>query len=129
MNYELSDKLKSAIEEEIVRLACLSDISGEVVLGEDFCFTPTQGMHAGYRVNIFSIHKNGSKIQIGERVYTFGNQLWRSEDTWLSETSGGLALECREARRAGKIVEILEIGEDAENEGDTEIENGEGEEK
>lgn len=123
MNYELSDKLKSAIEEEVARLACLSEMSGEVVLGEDFCFTPTQGRHAGFRVNIFAIHNDGSKIQVGERVYTFKNHLWHSESTWLSETSGGLALECREARRNGKVVEILEIGEDAETE------NGEGEEK
>lgn len=36
MNYELSDKLKSAIEEEITRLACLSDMSKEVALGSDF---------------------------------------------------------------------------------------------
>ena len=121
MNYELSDKLKSAIEEEIARLACLPDMSKEVALGDDFCFTPTQGMYAGHRVNIFAIHNDGSKVQVGERVYTFRNHLWHSENTWLSETSGGLALECREARRNGKIVEILEIGED------TEI--GEGEEK
>nr|DAQ92893.1 MAG TPA: hypothetical protein [Caudoviricetes sp.] len=115
MNYELSDKLKGAIEEEVARLTRLSEMSGEVVLGEDFCFTPTQGMHAGYRVNIFAIHNDGSKIQVGEKVYTFGNHLWRKGDSWITETSGGLALECREARRAGKIVEILEIGEDTEN--------------
>ena len=121
MNYELSDKLKSAIEEEIARLTRLSEMSGEVVLGEDFCFTPTQGMHAGFRVNIFAIHKDGSKIQVGENVYTFENHLWRRENSWITETSGGLSFECREARRNGKIVEILEIGEDTEN--------GEGEEK
>ena len=121
MNYELSDKLKSAIEEEIARLACLSDMSGEVVLGEDFCFTPTQGMHAGFRVNIFNLAKDGSQIQVGKKVYTFRNHLWRRENSWVSETPGGFALECRETRRAGKIVEILEIGEDTEN--------GEGEEK
>ena len=116
MNYELSDKLKSAIEEEIARLACLSDISKEVALGEDFCFTPTQGMHAGFRVNIFAIHTDGSKIQVGKDVYTFGNHLWQCEDTWVLETSGGLALECREARRAGKIVEILNIAGEGEEE-------------
>ena len=60
MNYELSDKLKSAIEEEIARLACLSDISKEVALGDDFCFTPTQGMYAGHRVNAFSLSEEGS---------------------------------------------------------------------
>ena len=114
MNYELSDKLKSAIEEEIARLACLSDMSKEVALGDDFCFTPTQGMYAGHRVNILSIHEDDSQIQIGERVYTLGNHLWRCEDTWVSETSRGLTLECREARRAGKIVEILNIGEGEE---------------
>lgn len=116
MEYELSDKLKSAIEEEIARLACLSDMSKEVALGDDFCFTPTQGMYAGHRVNIFSIREDGSQIQVGERVYTFGNRLWRDEDTWVSETSGGLALKCREARRAGKIVEILNIAEEGEEE-------------
>ena len=115
MNYELSDKLKSAIEEEIARLTRLSEMSGEVALGEDFCFTPTQGPYAGYRVNIFAIHTDGSKIQVGKEVYTFGNHLWRRENSWITETSGGLAFECREARRAGKIVEILEIGEDTEN--------------
>lgn len=114
MNYELSDKLKSAIEEEITRLACLSDISKEVALGGDFCFTPTQGMYAGHRVNIFSVHEDDSQIQIGERVYTFRNHFWRCEGTWVLETSGGLALECREARRAGKIVEILNIAGEGE---------------
>lgn len=117
MNYELSDKLKSAIEEEVARLAHLahlSDMSGEVVLGEDFCFTPTQGMHAGFRVNIFALHNDGSKIQVGEKVYTLRELLWRREDSWIAETSGGLALECREARRNGKIVEILEISEEGE---------------
>mgnify|MGYP000896636097 CR=1 FL=1 len=116
MNYELSDKLKSAIEEEIARLACLSDISKEIALGEDFCFTPTQGMYAGHRVNIFAIHNDGSSVQAGKRVYTFKNRLWYSESTCLSETSGGLALKCREARRAGKIVEILNIAEEGEEE-------------
>lgn len=116
MNYELSDKLKSAIEEEIARLACLSDMSKEVALGDDFCFTPTQGMYAGHRVNIFSIHEDDSQIQIGKRVYTFRNHLWRCEDTWVLETSGGLALECREACRAGKIVEILNIAGEGEEE-------------
>nr|DAO25775.1 MAG TPA: hypothetical protein [Caudoviricetes sp.] len=116
MNYELSDKLKSAIEEEIARLACLSDISKEVALGEDFCFTPTQGMHAGFRVNIFAIHKDGSKVQVGENVYTFGDHLWRKENSWITETSGGLSFECREARRAGKIVEILNIAGEGEEE-------------
>ena len=123
MNYELSNKLKSVIEEEVARLTRLSEMSGEVVLGEDFCFTPTQGMHAGFRVNVFAIHNDGSKVQVGEKVYTFRDHLWHSESSWITETSGGLALECREARRAGEIVEILEIGED------TETENGEGEEK
>lgn len=121
MNYELSDKLKNAIEEEVARLVDFSSMSGEVALGSDFCFTPTQGMHAGFRVNIFSICKEGSKIQVGEKVYTLREHLWRREGSWISETSGGLALECREARRNGKIVEILEIS------GVTET--GEGEEK
>lgn len=112
MEYELSDKLKSAIEKEIARLACLSDMSKEVALGDDFCFTPTQGVYAGHRVDIFWIHEDGSQIQIGERVYTFGDHLWRCEDTWFSETSGGLALKCREARRAGEAVEILNIAEE-----------------
>lgn len=116
MEYELSDKLKSAIEEEIARLTCLSYMSGEVALGEDFCFTPTQGMYAGHRVNIFSVHEDGSQIQIGKRVYTFGDHLWQCEDTWFSETSGGLALKCREARRAGGVVEILNIAEEGEEE-------------
>nr|DAT47845.1 MAG TPA: hypothetical protein [Caudoviricetes sp.] len=116
MNYELSDKFKSVIEEEAARLTRLSEMSGEVVLGEDFCFTPTQGMHAGFRVNIFAIHNDGSKIQVGESVYTFGNHLWRKENSWIMETSGGLALECREARRAGKIVEILNIAGEGEEE-------------
>ena len=114
MNYELSDKLKSAIEEEIARLACLSDMSKEVALGDDFCFTPTQGEYAGYRVNIFRLSKDGTQIRVGNKTYTYKECLWWKEDTWGSETSGGLALECREARRAGKIVEILEIGEDTE---------------
>lgn len=121
MNYELSDKLKSAIEEEIARLACLSDISGEVALGDDFCFTPTQGMHAGFRVNAFSLSKEGAQVQVGKKTYTYSDHLWREEDGWPTTTTGGLAFECREARRAGKIVEILEIG------GDTEV--GEDEEK
>lgn len=116
MNYELSDKLKSAIGEEVARLTRLSEMSGEVVLGEDFCFTPTRGMHAGFRVNIFALHKDGSKIQVRESVYTFRDHLWHSESTWLSETSGGLALKCREARRAGKIVEILNIAGEGEEE-------------
>lgn len=121
MNYELSDKLKSAIEEEIARLASLSDMSKEVALGDDFCFTPTQGKYAGHRVNIFSLSKDGSRILVGNKTYIYENYLyenylWRVENSWPTETSGGLAFECREARRAGKIVEILEIGEDTENE-------------
>lgn len=116
MNYELSDKLKSAIEEEIARLACLSDISKEVALGDDFCFTPTQGMYAGHRVNIFNLTKDGSQIQAGEKTYTYGEHLWRREDGWPTETGGELALECREARRAGKIVEILNIAGEGEEE-------------
>lgn len=67
MNYELSDKLKSAIEEEVARLACLSDMSKEVALGSDFCFTPTQGVYAGHRVNAFDLSEDGSKIRVGER--------------------------------------------------------------
>lgn len=116
MNYELSDKLKSAIEEEIARLACLSDMSKEVALGEDFCFTPTQGMYAGHRVNVFALSEDGSRVQVGGVVYIYSDNLWRCEDTWVSETSGGLAFECREARRAGKIVEILNIAEEGEEE-------------
>lgn len=114
MNYELSDKLKSAIEEEVARLACLSDISKEVALGEDFCFTPTQGKYAGHRVNIFNLAKDGSQIQVGKKTYTYEEYLWRREDGWPTETGGGLSFECREARRAGKIVEILNIGEGEE---------------
>lgn len=116
MNYKLSDKLKSAIEEEIARLACLSDISKEVALGDDFCFTPTQGMYAGHRVNIFSVHEDGSKIQVGRVVYIYSDNLWREEVGWSTMTTGGLAFECREARRAGKIVEILNIAEEGEEE-------------
>ena len=116
MNYELSDKLKSAIEEEIARLACLSDMSKEVALGSDFCFTPTQGVYAGHRVNAFDLSGDGSKIQVGERVYTFGDHLWQEEVGWPTMTTGGLAFECREARRAGKIVEILNIAEEGEEE-------------
>lgn len=127
MNYELSDKLKSAIEEEVTRLAHLSDMSGEVVLGEDFCFTPTQGMHAGFRVNIFAISKEGTRIQVGNKTYIYENFLWRGGNDLLTETSGGLAFKCREARRARQVVEILEIGEDTEIGEATE--NGEGEEK
>lgn len=112
MKYELSDKLKSAIEEEIARLACLSDFSGEVVLGDDFCFTPTQGVHAGFRVDIFSLSKDGTRIQVGKETYTYEEHLWREEGGWSTETSGGLAFKCREARRSGKIVEILKIGEE-----------------
>ena len=124
MNYELSDKLKNAIEEEVARLVDFSSMSGEVALGDDFCFTPTQGMHAGFRVNIFSISKGGSKIQVGEKVYTFRAFLWRSGEgrgVSVNQTPGELALKCREARRAGQVVEILGVGEDTEN--------GEGEEK
>ena len=116
MEYELSDRLKSAIEEEIARLACLSNMSKEVALGDDFCFTPTQGMYAGHRVNIPWVHEDGSQIQVGERVYTLVDRIWRCEGTWVSKTSGGLALECREARRAGKIVEIFNIAEEGEEE-------------
>ena len=116
MNYELSDKLKSAIEEEIARLACLSDMSKEVALGEDFCFTPTQGVYAGHRVNIFNLAKDGSEIQVGVAVYIYEEYLWRSKESFLTETGGGLALECREARRAGKIVEILNIAGEGEEE-------------
>ena len=114
MNYELSDKLKSAIEEEIARLACLSDISKEVALGSDFCFTPTQGMHAGFRVNAFELSKENSRVQVGGEIYTYEKHLWREEGGWPTETIGGLAFECREARRSGKIVEILNIGEGEE---------------
>lgn len=114
MNYELSDKLKSAIEEEIARLACLSDISKEVALGSDFCFTPTQGMHAGFRVNAFELSKENSQVQVGGEIYTYEKHLWREEGGWPTETTGGLAFECREARRSGKIVEILNIGEGEE---------------
>ena len=116
MNYELSDKLKSAIEEEIARLACLSDISKEVALGSDFCFTPTQGMYAGYRVNVFDLSEDGSKIQVGRVVYIYSDNLWREEVGWPTMTAGGLAFECREARRTGKIVEILNIAEEGEEE-------------
>lgn len=116
MNYELSDKLKSAIEEEIARLACLSDISKEVALGSDFCFTPTQGMYAGYRVNAFGLSEDGSKIQVGGVVYIYSDNLWREEVGWPTMTTGGLAFECREARRAGKIVEILNIAGEGEEE-------------
>lgn len=119
MNYELSDKLKSAIEEEIARLACLSDISKEVALGDDFCFTPTQGVYAGHRVNAFSLSEEGSQVKVGAMTYTYNDNLWREEGGWPTVTTGGLALECREARRNGKIVEILEIG------GDTKTEEGE----
>ena len=112
MNYELSDKLKSAIEEEIARLACLSDISKEVALGDDFCFTPTQGLYAGHRVNAFSLGRVGTQVQVGREFYTYEKHLWREEGGWPTETTGGFAFKCREARRAGKIVEILEIGED-----------------
>ena len=121
MNYELSYKLKNAIEEEVARLVDFSSMSGEVALGDDFCFTPTQGMYAGFRVNIFSIRKEGSKIRVGEKVYTFRALLWRSGGVSVNQTPGELALKCREARRAGQVVEILGIGEDTEN--------GEGEEK
>lgn len=114
MNYELSDKLKSAIEEEIARLACLSDISKEVALGDDFCFTPTQGVYAGHRVNAFDLSEDGSKIQVGREIYTYERHLWREESGWPTETTRGFAFKCREARRAGKIVEILNIGEGEE---------------
>ena len=114
MNYKLSDKLKSAIEEEIARLACLSDISKEVALGDDFCFTPTQGEYAGYRVNIFSLSKDGTQILAGNKTYTYEEHLWREEGGWPTETSGELAFKCREARRAGKIVEIFKMGEGEE---------------
>lgn len=110
MKYELSDKLKSTIEEEIARLTCLSDMSKEVALGDDFCFTPTQGMYAGHRVDAFSLSEEGSRVQAGGETYTYKNNLWR--DGYLSETTSGLAFKCREARRSGKIVEILEIGEE-----------------
>lgn len=116
MNYELSDKLKSAIEEEIARLACLSDMSKEVALGSDFCFTPTQGVYAGHRVNAFDLSEDGSKIQVGGVVYIYSDNLWREEVGWPTMTTGSLAFECREARRAGEIVEILEIGEDTKTE-------------
>lgn len=116
MNYELSDKLKSAIEEEIARLACLSDISKEVALGDDFCFTPTQGVYAGHRVNAFSLSEEGSQVKVGAMTYTYNDNLWREEGGWPTVTTGGLALECREARRNGKIVEILNIAGEGEEE-------------
>lgn len=116
MNYELSDKLKSAIEEEIARLACLSDISKEVALGSDFCFTPTQGVYAGHRVNIFDLSEEGSQVKVGAMTYTYNDNLWREEVGWPTMTTGGFAFECREARRAGKIVEILNIAEEGEEE-------------
>ena len=49
-------------------------------------------------------------------TYTYNDNLWREEGGWPTVTTGGLALECREARRNGKIVEILEIGEDTKTE-------------
>jgi len=109
MNYELSDKLKSAIEEEIARLVHMSDMSGEVALGEDFCFTPTQGMYAGFRVGIFSLSEEGTQIRAGEETFTYKDLLWRGEGR-LTETSESLAFKCREARRSGEIVEILKMG-------------------
>lgn len=111
MNYELSDKLKSAIEEEVARLVHISDMSGEVALGEDFCFTPTQGMYAGFRVDIFSLSKEGVQIRAGGETFTYKNHLWRGSE-WPTETSVGLAFKCREARRSGEVVEILKMGEE-----------------
>lgn len=116
MNYELSDKLKSVIEEEIARLACLSDMSKEVALGDDFCFTPTQGVYAGHRVNAFSLSEEGSQVKVGAMTYTYNDNLWREEGGRPTVTTGGLAPECREARRNGKIVEILNIAEEGEEE-------------
>nr|DAR36216.1 MAG TPA: hypothetical protein [Caudoviricetes sp.] len=111
MNYELSDKLKSVIEEEIARLAHISDMSGEVALGEDFCFTPTQGMYAGFRVDIFSLSEEGAQIRVGKETFTYKDHLWRGGG-WPTETSASLAFKCRETRRSGKIVEILKTGEE-----------------
>ena len=58
-------------------------------------------------------------LPVGTLLYTYNDNLWREEGGWPTVTTGGLALECREARRNGKIVEILEIG------GDTKTEEGE----
>lgn len=109
MNYELSDKLKSAIEEEVARLVHISDMSGEVALGEDFCFTPTQGMYAGFRVDIFSLSQEGAQIRVEGETFTYKDHLWRGGG-WPTETSASLAFKCREARRNVGIVEILKMG-------------------
>lgn len=111
MNYELSDKLKSAIEEEIARLVHTSDMSGEVALGEDFCFTPTQGMYAGFRVDIFSLSEEGAQIRVRGETFTYKDHLWRGSG-WFTETSASLAFKCREARRSGEVAEILKMGEE-----------------
>lgn len=113
MNYELSDKLKSVIEEEIARLACLSDMSKEAALGTDTFFTPTQGLYAGHRVDVYCLRKESTRVQAGNEVYEVEDSIWHS-DSGAWETSPEVALECREARRAGKIVEILNIGEGEE---------------
>lgn len=113
MNYELSDKLKSAIEEEIARLACVSDISKEAALGTDTFFTPTQGLYAGHRVETYCLREEGTRVRAGNEVYKVEDSLWHS-DSGMWRTGPEVALECREARRAGKIVEILNIGEGEE---------------
>lgn len=113
MNYELSDKLKSAIEEEIARLACISDMSKEVALGTDTLFTPTRGLYAGHRVEVYCLRREGTRVRVGKEVYKVEDSLWHS-DSGVWRTGTEVALECREARRAGKIVEILNIGEGEE---------------
>jgi hypothetical protein len=64
----------------------------------------------------FDLSEDGSKIQVGGVVYIYSDNLWREEVGWPTMTTGGLAFECREARRAGKIVEILNIAGEGEEE-------------
>lgn len=67
-------------------------------------------------MNAFGLSEDGSKIQVGGVVYIYSDNLWREEVGWPTMTTGGLAFECREARRDGKIVEILNIAEEGEEE-------------
>lgn len=76
----------------------------------------SQGVYAGHRVNALDLSEDGSKIQVGGVVYIYSDNFWQEEVGRPAMTTGGLAFECREARRAGKIVEILNIAEEGEEE-------------